>query len=138
VVAEPEEPNVLYPGCDCSWEVGQVNGRGDCIKNWCYVDSTSPCQDKKDSKNHPGLKWSKKACLGRIRPTGCDCNGKLSNGSRGECRKNWCYVNHDSTCGDTRPSKQVEGWFLSYEACRAPPVPPQPAIWLENGGGVLQ
>jgi len=140
VEAEPEYDNVLFPGCDCNGDVGD-DGRGDCQKNWCYVDSDTNCTDVRDSTYSPGWVWSQNACLGRVRPLGCDCNGALTNGighggatqsQRGECKKNWCYVNLESTCSDVKPSSQVLGWYWSYEACRAPPSPIISAIQAEN------
>merc|ERR1719378_856355 len=33
---------------------------------WCYVDSDSPCSDKKESARKAGLYWSYKACSGTL------------------------------------------------------------------------
>jgi len=137
VVAEVEVPNILYPNCDCSGDVGD-DGRGDCEKNWCYVAGDSSCIDKAPSTYMPGWSWSKYACLGRQRTRGCDCNGRTSAGghgnhlgSRGECKKNWCYVDPEATCTDTQPSSQIQGWLWSYEACRAPAPPVIAAVHVE-------
>ena len=68
-MAEYDYVNVLYPGCDCNGYVAD-DGRGDCEKNWCYVDQEADCADIKESTYQPGWLWSKHACMGRQRPEG--------------------------------------------------------------------
>eukprot|EP00091_Calanus_sinicus_P013442 TRINITY_DN2987_c0_g1_i4.p1 TRINITY_DN2987_c0_g1~~TRINITY_DN2987_c0_g1_i4.p1 ORF type:complete len:127 (-),score=17.83 TRINITY_DN2987_c0_g1_i4:195-575(-) len=67
------EPQVAVTDCECVL-ITLLDGNsgkhiGNCLTTlnsefWCYVTSTSPCSDKKESSRAPGLYYSFQGCKG--------------------------------------------------------------------------
>eukprot|EP00091_Calanus_sinicus_P013441 TRINITY_DN2987_c0_g1_i2.p1 TRINITY_DN2987_c0_g1~~TRINITY_DN2987_c0_g1_i2.p1 ORF type:complete len:125 (-),score=19.21 TRINITY_DN2987_c0_g1_i2:91-465(-) len=69
------EPQVAVTDCECVL-ITLLDGNsgkhiGNCLTTlnsefWCYVTSTSPCSDKKESSRAPGLYYSFQGCKGKL------------------------------------------------------------------------